>query len=87
MDARFTSLRPSSTPDSIVAQARVRVLPGDDAAALAARVLGEEHRIYPEALNAVARSLRAARAPDTQPWVGGARQLHQYSGEGRGVLN
>jgi phosphoribosylglycinamide formyltransferase-1 len=46
----------------IIAQARVRVLPGDDANALAARVLNEEHRIYPEALDAVARSLRAARA-------------------------
>ncbi len=44
----------------ILAQARVPVLPGDDAGALAARVLKEEHRIYPEALDAVARSLRAA---------------------------
>jgi phosphoribosylglycinamide formyltransferase 1 len=45
----------------IVAQARVPVLPGDDVAALAARVLKEEHRIYPEALNAIARSLRASK--------------------------
>ena len=44
----------------IIAQARVPVLPGDDAEALAARVLKEEHRIYPVALNAVARSLVAA---------------------------
>jgi phosphoribosylglycinamide formyltransferase-1 len=44
----------------IIAQARVPVRPGDDAEALAARVLKEEHRIYPEALNAVARGLRAA---------------------------
>jgi phosphoribosylglycinamide formyltransferase-1 len=44
----------------ILAQARVPVLPGDDAGALAARVLKEEHRIYPEVLDAVARSLRAA---------------------------
>jgi phosphoribosylglycinamide formyltransferase 1 len=49
----------------IIAQARVRVLKGDDADALAARVLKEEHRIYPEALNAVARSLRATNAPET----------------------
>ncbi len=49
----------------IIAQARVRVLKGDDADALAARVLEEEHRIYPEALSAVARSLRAANAPET----------------------
>jgi phosphoribosylglycinamide formyltransferase 1 len=47
----------------IIAQARVRVVEGDDANALAARVLKEEHRIYPEALNAVARSLSAA-APE-----------------------
>jgi phosphoribosylglycinamide formyltransferase-1 len=44
----------------ILAQARVPVLPGDDAHALAARVLGEEHRIYPKALEELARSLRAA---------------------------
>jgi phosphoribosylglycinamide formyltransferase-1 len=44
----------------ILAQARVPVLPGDDAGALAARVLKEEHRIYPQALDAVARSLRTA---------------------------
>jgi phosphoribosylglycinamide formyltransferase 1 len=44
----------------ILAQARVPVLPGDDAGALAARVLKEEHRIYPQALEAVARSLRTA---------------------------
>ena len=43
----------------IVAQARVPVLPGDDADRLAARVLVEEHRIYPQALDAVARALRA----------------------------
>ncbi len=43
----------------IVAQARVPVLPGDDPEKLAARVLVEEHRIYPEALAAVARALRA----------------------------
>ena len=34
----------------IIARARVPVLPGDDAEALAARVLVEEHRIYPQAL-------------------------------------
>ena len=46
----------------IVAQARVPVLPGDDADALAARVLFEEHRIYPQALDAVARAVRTGRA-------------------------
>jgi phosphoribosylglycinamide formyltransferase 1 len=54
-----------------IAQARVPVLPGDDADALAARVLKEEHRIYPEALNAVARSLRAGRAASAQPSLAG----------------
>jgi len=44
----------------IIAQARAPILPGDDAEALAARVLKEEHRLYPATLNAVARSLRAA---------------------------
>ena len=38
----------------IVAQAAVPVLPGDDAAGLAARVLVEEHRLYPAALALVA---------------------------------
>jgi phosphoribosylglycinamide formyltransferase-1 len=41
----------------ILSQARVAVLPGDDTAALAARVLKEEHRIYPQALDELARSL------------------------------
>ncbi len=44
----------------ILAQARVPVLPGDDAHALAARVLTEEHRIYPQALDELGRSVRAA---------------------------
>jgi phosphoribosylglycinamide formyltransferase-1 len=47
----------------IIAQARVPVLEGDDAEALAARVLVEEHRIYPLALDKVARALRATGAP------------------------
>jgi phosphoribosylglycinamide formyltransferase 1 len=45
----------------ILAQARVPVLLGDDVSALAARVLKEEHRIYPQALDAAARSLRVQR--------------------------
>lgn len=43
----------------ILAQAEVPVLPGDTAAALAARVLEEEHRIYPQALAELARRLQA----------------------------
>lgn len=38
----------------IIAQATVPVLPGDTAESLAARVLVEEHRLYPAALAAVA---------------------------------
>ena len=45
----------------IIAQARVPVLAGDDEQALASRVLREEHRIYPQALEAVARWLRERR--------------------------
>ena len=56
----------------IIAQARVPVLPGDDVDNLAARVLVEEHRIYPLALNAVARALaRRAPAQGGRPWRGG----------------
>ncbi len=39
----------------IIAQAEVPVLPGDTEEALAARVLVEEHRLYPAALAMVAR--------------------------------
>jgi formyltetrahydrofolate-dependent phosphoribosylglycinamide formyltransferase len=39
----------------IIAQAAVPVLTGDDEAALSARVLAVEHRIYPQALASVAR--------------------------------
>jgi formyltetrahydrofolate-dependent phosphoribosylglycinamide formyltransferase len=38
----------------ILAQAAVPVLPGDDEASLAARVLAQEHRIYPMALGLLA---------------------------------
>jgi phosphoribosylglycinamide formyltransferase-1 len=38
----------------VILQAKVPVLPGDTADALAARVLGEEHRIYADALRLVA---------------------------------
>lgn len=38
----------------IIAQARVPVLPGDTAEILAARVLAEEHKLYPHALALVA---------------------------------
>jgi phosphoribosylglycinamide formyltransferase-1 len=43
----------------ILLQAEVPILPGDTSETLAARVLKEEHRIYPEALAILARELQA----------------------------
>ncbi len=40
----------------ILGQARVPVLPGDDEASLSARVLAEEHKLYPQALAALVNS-------------------------------
>lgn len=45
----------------VVAQAQVPVLPGDDVASLAARILVEEHRVYPEAVRAVLLGRAAER--------------------------
>ena len=39
---------------AIIAQGVIKVMPGDDAATLAARVLPVEHRMYPSVLNALA---------------------------------
>jgi phosphoribosylglycinamide formyltransferase 1 len=46
----------------VLAQAKVRILPRDDAESLAARVLEEEHRLFPLALEEYARALRALQA-------------------------
>ena len=46
----------------ILAQAAVPVLPGDDADTLAARVLAQEHLLYPAALSAFAGMAPAAAA-------------------------
>lgn len=43
----------------IIGQAEVPILPGDDAAALSARVLEVEHRLYPESLAKAALTVRA----------------------------
>jgi len=43
-------VRPELDSGPIIAQAKVPVLPGDTAESLAARVLVEEHRLYPQAL-------------------------------------
>ncbi|HEY1413789.1 MAG TPA: phosphoribosylglycinamide formyltransferase [Rhodopila sp.] len=60
----------------ILAQAAVPVLPDDTEATLAARVLRQEHRIYPSALAAFA-TRRPARLPEPEtflvnplPWSG-----------------
>jgi phosphoribosylglycinamide formyltransferase-1 len=47
----------------IIAQAAVPVLPGDDAETLAARVLAQEHRLYPQVLAWLAAG-KLERAPD-----------------------
>jgi phosphoribosylglycinamide formyltransferase-1 len=47
-------VRPAMDEGPIIAQAAVPVLAGDDAAALARRVLAEEHRIYPLAVRLIA---------------------------------
>ena len=49
----------------IIAQAAVPVLPGDDADALAARVLVAEHRLYPFALQLVANGTVKVRGEKT----------------------
>jgi formyltetrahydrofolate-dependent phosphoribosylglycinamide formyltransferase len=42
----------------VVAQAKVKILPRDDAESLAERVLAEEHRLYPLALEEYCRAVR-----------------------------
>lgn len=49
----------------ILAQAAVPVLPGDTEAALAARVLEQEHRLYPAVLAEVSRKIRLPGAGGT----------------------
>jgi len=58
----------------IIAQAAVPVLPGDDEASLSARILAEEHRLYPLAVRLVVTgkvTLEGTRTRvDAQPTVG-----------------
>ena len=56
-------VEPELDAGPIVAQARVPVLPDDDAERLAARVLAEEHKLYPRALAEAAASLQRTAAP------------------------
>ena len=54
------------TPDldsgPVVAQAKVKILPRDDPESLAERVLAEEHRLYPLALEEYCRAVREMEA-------------------------
>ena len=54
----------------LIIQARVPVLPGDDAATLAARVLTREHRIYPQAVRWFAEG-RLRLGDDGRPLLDG----------------
>lgn len=52
---------PEMDAGPILAQARVPIQPGDTESTLAARVLEQEHKIYPEALRQVAEKLHSER--------------------------
>ena len=58
----------------ILAQAAVPVLPGDTEASLAARVLAQEHRIYPLALALLARGEPGIVAEGVAPDAAAALQ-------------
>ena len=60
-------VEPELDAGPIIAQTRVPVLPGDTADTLAARVLVEEHRLYPLALARVAAGLLGGRALPEAP--------------------
>jgi formyltetrahydrofolate-dependent phosphoribosylglycinamide formyltransferase len=49
----------------VVAQAKVKILPRDDPESLAERVLAEEHRLYPLALEEYCRAVREMEAGET----------------------
>ncbi len=54
----------------LIVQARVPVLPGDDPEVLAARVLAQEHRLYPQAIRWFAEG--RLRLDGEQVWFNGA---------------
>ena len=58
------SSTPNSTPVRFILQARVPVLPGDDAQTLAARVLGEEHQDLSRGAGAARPRTCGRRRPD-----------------------
>lgn len=51
----------------VVAQSKVKILPRDDPEALAARVLEEEHKLYPRALEEYCRLLQQAEESKSSP--------------------
>ena len=67
----------------IVDQAVVPVLPGDDEAALAARVLAQEHHLYPKAVCAVLARLTAS--PAVERPAAGAHHPHDNAVSGPAV--
>ena len=67
-------VEPELDSGPIVAQARVPVLAGDDADTLAARVLVEEHKLYPRALGEVATKLSRRPASPARARVSTARR-------------
>jgi len=58
---------PELDSGEIIAQARVPVRPGDDPSSLAARVLEQEHALYPRALAEVARAFNSQAAASASP--------------------
>jgi phosphoribosylglycinamide formyltransferase-1 len=67
----------------IIGQAAVPVLPGDDPASLAERVLAAEHRLYPTCLRLVAEGrvrLRDGRAEVSADFDGAARIFNPPAG-------
>ena len=60
----------------IVAQAVVPVLPGDTAEALSARVLVQEHRLYPQAVRWLVEGTLAQDAQGRVTQTNGAAQVH-----------
>ena len=50
---------------AVIAKRRIRILPRDDPESLAARVLAEEHKLYPEALDRYARAFRTGAEEET----------------------
>ncbi|HEX8217156.1 MAG TPA: phosphoribosylglycinamide formyltransferase [Allosphingosinicella sp.] len=56
---------PALDDGPVLAQVRVRIRPGESAEKLAERVLAEEHKLYPQALEDYCRAILAAR--DSEP--------------------